>query len=142
MKTFSCLTLLLLSPSHSSSFTAAVLPNHQSNLQMSPDSDSSEEQPKDDQEILQLPPVDPNASEDMPTLELNSGGSIKLESLGPIILNTDGTTRRISNWDQLSPQEQKVSWRRIRKRNEQRRKTLEEQAGQSSTESKEQGNEL
>jgi len=109
---------------------------------MSPDSDSSEEQPKDDQEILQLPPVDPNASEDMPTLELNSGGSIKLESLGPIILNTDGTTRRISNWDQLSPQEQKVSWRRIRKRNEQRRKTLEEQAGQSSTESKEQGNEL
>jgi hypothetical protein len=112
-------------------------------------SDQQQEQqqppPNQDQEVLQLPPVDPNAApDDMPTLDLASGGSIKLESLGPIILNTDGTTRRISNWDQLSPHEQEVSWRRIRTRNEQRRKILEEQAAaaQGPTDSNGEGNEL
>lgn len=44
--------------------------------------------------------------------------------LGPIILNTDGTTRRIANWDSLSEHEQQVSWKRISKRNEVRRTAL------------------
>ena len=44
--------------------------------------------------------------------------------LGPIILNTDGTTRRIANWDSLSEHEQHVSWKRISKRNEVRRTAL------------------
>ena len=47
--------------------------------------------------------------------------------MGPVIINADGTTRRIDNWDQMTEQEQKVAWRRISKRNEERRKALLEQ---------------
>lgn len=58
------------------------------------------------------------------------GESLKLDHLGPIILNTDGTTRRIDNWDNLTEREREVTWRRIKKRNEERRKILEAQQQQ------------
>jgi predicted Fe-S protein YdhL (DUF1289 family) len=44
--------------------------------------------------------------------------------MGPIIINTDGTTRAIANWDELSEREKEVTWKRISKRNEERRKIL------------------
>ena len=44
--------------------------------------------------------------------------------MGPVIINSDGTTRRIDNWDQMTKGEQEVAWRRIAKRNEERRKVL------------------
>ena len=47
--------------------------------------------------------------------------------MGPVIINTDGTTRQISNWDQMTKREQEVTWKRISKRNEERRKVLLEQ---------------
>lgn len=47
--------------------------------------------------------------------------------LGPIIVNTDGTTRRIANWDTLSKQEQESSWRLISARNKQRIERLRAQ---------------
>lgn len=56
--------------------------------------------------------------------------SIRFEEMGPVIINADGTTRRIDNWDQMTKQEQEVAWRRISKRNEQRRKALLEQQQQ------------
>ena len=49
-------------------------------------------------EVPQLPPPDPNS--DLPSIRL--GESIRFEEWGPIILNTDGTTRRITNWDTLT----------------------------------------
>ncbi|KAL7525993.1 hypothetical protein ACHAXR_001255 [Thalassiosira sp. AJA248-18] len=61
----------------------------------------------------------------IPTIKL--GESISLEAMGPVIINADGTTRRIDNWDQMTEKEQEVAWRRISKRNEQRRKALMEQ---------------
>ena len=53
---------------------------------------SADEQPN---EIPQLPASsgDPN----IPSIKL--GETIRFEEWGPIILNTDGTTRRIENWD-------------------------------------------
>ena len=75
----------------------------------------------DKNEILQLPPSQPD-NEDIPSIQL--GESVKFDHLGPIILNTDGTTRQIANWDKLSKREQEVTWRRIKKRNEERRKQL------------------
>ena len=64
-----------------------------------------------------------------PTLEgvhqLEVGGaSLGLENLGPIIVNTDGTTRRITNWDILTKQEKASAWRRIAARNSKRTKVL------------------
>ena len=47
--------------------------------------------------------------------------------VGPIIVNTDGTTRRIANWDTLSKQEQESSWRLISARNKQRIERLRAQ---------------
>ena len=43
-----------------------------------------------------------------------------MDELGPIIINPDGTTRRITNWDTLTTQEKKSSWRLISKRNKER----------------------
>lgn len=72
--------------------------------------------------LPRLPVPDPNRTEDIPVLKL--GETISFEEMGPIILNSDGTTRRISNWDQMTKQEQEATWRRIKKRNEERRKKL------------------
>ena len=45
------------------------------------------------------------------------GEALKLDELGPIIVNPDGTTRRIANWDSLSRQERESAWRLISARN-------------------------
>lgn len=77
----------------------------------------------DSGEVPKLPEADPDSN--LP--RINLGETIRFEEMGPVILNTDGTTRRIANWDQMTEQEQKVTWRRISKRNEERRKILLEQ---------------
>jgi len=79
--------------------------------------------PKEGGRIPRLPPPHPDS--DLPSIRL--GESISFEEWGPIILNSDGTTRRISNWETLTDKEKEVSWRRISKRNEERRSVLLEQ---------------
>jgi hypothetical protein len=68
-------------------------------------------------DIPRLPVADPDSQ--LPTIQL--GETISFQEMGPVIINTDGTTRRISNWDTLSDLEKEVSWRRIAKRNGERR---------------------
>jgi hypothetical protein len=77
-------------------------------------------------DVPRLPPPDPNSN--LPRIRL--GETISFEEMGPIILNTDGTTRRIENWDTLTKQEQEVTWRRISQRNEVRRQMLLKQKGE------------
>jgi len=48
------------------------------------------------------------------------GASVKLDHLGPMIINTDGTVARIFNWAGLSEGEKNVALRRIAKRNKAR----------------------
>ena len=75
---------------------------------------------------MQRVAAQPSSSDkSIPTIKL--GETIRFEEWGPIILNTDGTTRRIANWESLTENEKKVTWRRISKRNEERRKVLLEQ---------------
>jgi hypothetical protein len=76
---------------------------------------------KEKDELPLLPPADPN---DSSIPRINLGETISFEEMGPIIINSDGTTRRITNWDQMTKREQEVSWRRIKKRNEERRTIL------------------
>lgn len=57
--------------------------------------------------------------------EINLGETISLEELGPIIINTDGTTRRITNWSGLSKSEQDTSFKVIAARNLRRLKVLQ-----------------
>ena len=74
--------------------------------------------------LPQLPAGDPNDTS-VPTLKL--GESMPFAEMGPVIINADGTTRSIANWDKMTKKEQEVTWRRISKRNQERRAKLEEQ---------------
>lgn len=67
-------------------------------------------------ETLLLPP-----SEDAAVTMLTVGGApVKLDGLGPIIINSDGSTSRIANWAEMTPEEQERTQRIIAKRNMQR----------------------
>ena len=83
------------------------------------------------EELPRLPPVDPNSTEKIRTLKF--GETLRLEDMGPIIINTDGTTRRIDNWKEMTKHEQEVTWRRIKKRNEERRNKLLDQMHEHNT---------
>ena len=81
---------------------------------------------KEEKEVLQLP----EASNDPSIPSIKLGESIQFEDIGPVIINADGSTRQIANWDKMTEAEQQVAWRRISKRNEERRKVLLEQQQQ------------
>lgn len=67
------------------------------------------------QQLLALPaPEDVNS---LITLDVSTGQAVTLDHLGPVVVNTDGTLARITNWTQLSEQERNVTKRRIAKRN-------------------------
>ena len=74
--------------------------------------------------LPQLPAGDPNDTS-VPVLKL--GESMSFAEMGPVIINADGTTRQIANWDKMTKKEQEVTWRRISKRNQERRAKLEQQ---------------
>jgi len=54
------------------------------------------------------------------TLDVNSGQAVVLDAMGPVVVNSDGTLSRITNWDQMSASEKEVVKRRIAKRNVER----------------------
>jgi hypothetical protein len=65
--------------------------------------------------LLQLPMPDEASSR---TVEF--GETLTLDELGPIIINKDGSLRRITNWSELSPEERKHTKRRVSLRNHKR----------------------
>ncbi|KAF8605812.1 hypothetical protein BDV93DRAFT_604841 [Ceratobasidium sp. AG-I] len=64
---------------------------------------------------------DPNVT----TLEVG-GQSVSFDKLGPMIVNSDGTLSRISNWQELTPAEQKNTIRVLAKRNQLRLSNVSE----------------
>lgn len=69
------------------------------------------------------------ATEGLDTLthKLEVGGpSLAMPDLGPIIVNTDGTLRRIENWSQLTKAEQASTIRMVTRRNKKRLDALKE----------------
>jgi len=89
----------------------------------SPVGNEEGEKGQQDTPILALPEAEDK--DKVQTLEVGGAG-IKLDDLGPVIVNKDGTMRRIANWANLSPQEQAATLRRIGKRNQERVKELQE----------------
>ncbi|WVQ97504.1 hypothetical protein IAU59_004618 [Kwoniella sp. CBS 9459] len=70
------------------------------------------------------------------TLDLGEGNVVKLDKLGPMIINSDGTLSRIQNWQDLHPIEQERTVRLlVKKRNVVRLQKLanEDNGGESST---------
>ena len=71
---------------------------------------------------LALPEVPHN---DVTQLDMSSGGtSVKLDHLGPMVVNADGTLARISNWQQMTDGEKEATLRIVGKRNKQRLEAL------------------
>lgn len=85
--------------------------------------DNKETEVETPSEVLQIE----DASDQQATQSLQLGESYKFDDLGPIIINSDGTTQRIANWKELSEQEKMNSFRLIAKRNKARREILEKQ---------------
>lgn len=77
-----------------------------------------------DETVAALPHPDDvrkqDASTDSATHKLELGSSVSMDHLGPIIVNTDGTTRRIANWNEMTESEQANAIRLISARNKRR----------------------
>lgn len=86
-----------------------------------------------------LPP--PKSEDETEIRTLSLGGSIKMDELGPMIVNTDGTLRRIANWATLTKFEQTNTLRIIAARNKKRLEAIklqqQEEAAASVAESSE-----
>ena len=54
------------------------------------------------------------------TLDASTGQPVTLDALGPVVVNSDGTLSRITNWEQMEDGEREVVKRRICKRNVER----------------------
>jgi len=61
---------------------------------------------------------------EFPLPKLDVGGKLTFDSLGPIIINSDGTLSRIANFDKMTNREQEMTLKRIRARNKERQEKL------------------
>ncbi|KAH8729111.1 hypothetical protein GQ44DRAFT_701563 [Phaeosphaeriaceae sp. PMI808] len=78
---------------------------------------------------LPEPSKDNNNNNNTPTttIDMSNGGSaVKLDHLGPLVVNKDGTLSRISNWAQMADIEKENTMRILGRRNEARREALRE----------------
>jgi hypothetical protein len=80
----------------------------------------------------QTPLALPGTSSSEATQKIDLGTTVKLDHLGPMVVNQDGTLSRISNWDTMSEIEQKNTMRIIGKRNKQRLEALKLQEAEES----------
>ena len=71
---------------------------------------------------LPLPEPSPHSQAD--TLDLSTGQGVKLDHLGPMIVNRDGTLSRISNWEHMTDIERRNTLRILGKRNQLRMEAL------------------
>lgn len=53
-----------------------------------------------------------------------NGASVKLQQLGPVVINSDGTMSRINNWHEMTEAEQITTKRILAKRNANRREDI------------------
>jgi hypothetical protein len=71
---------------------------------------------------LPLPEPSFNATQ----IDMSNGGStVKLDHLGPLVVNKDGTLSRIANWEQMAEIEKQNTLRILGKRNMLRREALQ-----------------
>lgn len=80
-------------------------------------------------EHLQLPPAEGVRDEDSggtQTLDLGKGSKDLTDELGPLVINKDGTTARITNWHKMTMDEKERTLRIITKRNRERLAVLKQ----------------
>jgi hypothetical protein len=88
----------------------------------------TENTPQDPKFPLGLP--SPSDSTPTTTIDMSNGGStVKLDHMGPLVVNKDGTLSRISNWAEMADIERQNTLRILGKRNQLRREALREGEG-------------
>jgi hypothetical protein len=85
-----------------------------------------ENQEQDKKPILALPDSTTATSTNTTQLDVNGDG-IKLDHLGPLVVNVDGTLSRIANWAQMTEIERRNTLRVLGKRNKARMEALKAQ---------------
>lgn len=103
----------------------STMPSSNNQDQTQNESSKTGEQDLSTQESpLGLP--DPSSAESQATkLDVSDGGStVKLDHMGPLVVNQDGTLSRISNWEQMTEIEKRNTLRVLGKRNKQRMEAL------------------
>lgn len=94
-----------------------------------PTDQQQQQQQQQQNEPLALPSTD---GSDTTRLDLSSGSSsAKLDHLGPLVVNQDGSLSRITNWGQMTEIEKKNTLRILGKRNQLRTARLKGEEGQS-----------
>lgn len=76
-----------------------------------------------------LPLPEPSAESNTTTLDVGSGQGVKLDHLGPMVVNRDGTLSRIGNWEQMTDIEKRNTLRILGKRNQLRMDALKSEEG-------------
>ncbi|KAL5000623.1 hypothetical protein BDV10DRAFT_31035 [Aspergillus recurvatus] len=103
------------------SYTTMSTPNSDANANTNP------EQPQDLTSKKKPTLALPAASSDNDTTQLDvNGDGVKLDHLGPLVVNSDGTLSRIANWAQMTEIERRNTLRVLGKRNRERRDKLKE----------------
>ncbi|KAF7618433.1 hypothetical protein COH20_001417 [Aspergillus flavus] len=83
---------------------------------------------KKPEQYLALP--DASSADQTQQLDVSGDGStVKLDHLGPLVVNQDGTLSRIANWAQMTEIEKKNTLRVLGKRNKQRMEALKAAQG-------------
>lgn len=87
--------------------------------------DSDSFHPSDSSEHNALPLPAPESNADA-TIDLSgeNGGQIKLDALGPMVVNKDGTLSRIANWQKMTEIEKRNTLRILGQRNQLRMTAL------------------
>jgi hypothetical protein len=92
------------------------------------EADAEPEPTSDPKKPLALPEAPHNSATQ---LDMSNGDvSIKLDHLGPMVVNVDGTMSRISNWDKMADIEKENTLRIIGKRNKARLEVLRAKEGE------------
>ena len=133
-----------LSPLASTSHSVAAM----SSKTRAPENDAMSQAPhakaesaNQTQDESQTPHKQPLALPEAPSssstnqIDLSDGsGTVKLDHLGPMVVNADGTMSRIENWAQMTEIERANTLRVLGKRNQLRLKALREQRGEQQRE--------
>ncbi|USP77414.1 hypothetical protein yc1106_04688 [Curvularia clavata] len=106
------------------------VPNQQEkNVNTNTSASQHEEKDQETKSSQPLPLPEPSTSTNG-TTQLNVGGqAVKLDHLGPLVVNKDGTLSRIANWETMTEIERQNTLRILVKRNQIRTEALKEAAG-------------
>jgi hypothetical protein len=55
------------------------------------------------------------------------GPGVKLDYLGPLVVNRDGTTGRVANWAEMTENERQTTLKLLTRRNKQRLEVLKQE---------------